>query len=95
MPSCGRERCWRRLRSGEGRGEVGGGGRRNYLCLVTLHCLDQNDFCIKLGSNESRYNISLTNCEGQSHKTMFTKKQITNYEEMGELELVNFILQGL
>ena len=35
---------------------VGGGGGRLYL---TLHCYHQNDFCIKTGSDESRFNTSL------------------------------------
>ena len=45
---------------------VGGGAAR--LCL-TLHCKHENDFCIKMGSNVSHFNVSL-NCEGQSHKTV-------------------------
>ena len=35
---------------------------------LTLHCHHQND-CIKTGSGESRFNVSLTVREGQSHKT--------------------------
>ena len=37
-------------------------------------------FCIKMGSDESHFNVSL-NCEGQSHKT---RPQITLLEEKGE-----------
>ena len=45
----------------------GGGGRRRLY--LTLHCHHQSDSCIKMGSDESRFNVSLMNyCEGQSHK---------------------------
>ena len=37
--------------------EVGGRGRGGYL---SLHCHHQKDSCIKVGSDESRYNVSLT-----------------------------------
>ena len=36
--------------------EMGGGGGIIYL---SLHCYHQNDFCIKVGSNESHFNVSL------------------------------------
>ena len=36
--------------------EVGGEG--NYI-LIAIHCHHQNDFCIKVGSNESHFNVSL------------------------------------
>ena len=44
-------------------------GEREILYLP-LHCHHQNDFCIKVGSDESRFNVSLI--EGQSHKTVST-----------------------
>ena len=44
---------------------VGGEGAAR-LCL-TLHCKHENDFCIKMGTNVSHFNVSL-NCEGQSHE---------------------------
>ena len=34
----------------QGRGEVGGGGEIIYL---SLHCHHQNDFCLKVGSDQS------------------------------------------
>ena len=37
---------------------VGGGGGREILCL-SLHCQHQNYFCIKMGSDESHFNVSL------------------------------------
>ena len=54
-----------------GRG-YGGGGVREIIYL-SLHCYHQNDFCIKVGSGESHFNVSqLFYCEGQSHKTVST-----------------------
>ena len=35
--------------------EVGGEG--DYIPIAT-HCLHQNDFCIKVGSDESHFNVS-------------------------------------
>ena len=35
---------------------VGGGGVELYL---TLHCHQQNDVCIKMGSDENHFNVSL------------------------------------
>ena len=36
--------------------EVGGGE----IIYLSLHCHHQNDFCIKVGSDESHCNVSLT-----------------------------------
>ena len=55
----------------------GGGGKIMYL---SLHCHHQNDSCIKIGSDESHFNISLTvrdNVTGQCPQT-------TTFEEKGE-----------
>ena len=38
--------------------EEGGGGKREIIYL-SLHCHHQNDFCIKMGSDESHFNVSL------------------------------------
>ena len=46
--------------------EVGEEG--DYIYLL-LHCHHQNDFCIKMGSDESHFNVSVGN-DGQSHKTV-------------------------
>ena len=45
---------------------MGGGGG---IIYISLHCRHQNDFCIKMGSDESHFNVSLI-VEGQSHKTV-------------------------
>ena len=47
--------------------EVGGEGE---IITYRDNCHHQNDFCIKVGSDESHFNVSY--CEGQSHKTVFT-----------------------
>ena len=36
----------------------GGGGKREIIYLL-LHCHHQNDSCIKRGSDESHFNVSL------------------------------------
>ena len=41
-----------------GDGEKGYGGG-NKLIYLSLHCHHQNDSCIKVGSDESHFNISL------------------------------------
>ena len=50
--------------------EVGGGGEgeRKIICL-SLHCHHQNDFCIKVGSDESHFNASLIVTDNIGHKT--------------------------
>ena len=52
----------------------GGGGEIIYL---SLHCHHQNDSCIKMGSDESHFNVSLRNSEGQSHKTVSTNRNFS------------------
>ena len=47
---------------------MGVGGEGDYLYL-SLHCHHQNDFCIKVGSDESHFNVSVGS-DGQSHKTV-------------------------
>ena len=46
--------------------EVGGEG--DYL---SLHCHRQNGSCIKMGSDESHFNVSVGS-DGQNHKTVST-----------------------
>ena len=38
---------------------------------LTLHCHHQNDSCIKMGSDESHFNVSVGS-DGQSHRTVST-----------------------
>ena len=47
---------------GRGYGGVGrgrGGGRGREIIYLALHCHHQNDSCIKMGSDESHFNVSL------------------------------------
>ena len=54
--------------------------KREIIDLL-LHCHHQNDSCIKMGSNESHFNISVGS-DGQSHKTVSTDHNL--FEEKGE-----------
>ena len=55
-------------------------GEREIIYL-SLHCHHQNDFCIKMGSDESHFNVSVGS-DGQSHKTVSTNHNLC--EEKGE-----------
>ena len=61
-----------------GRG-YGGGGRE--IIHLSLHCHHQNDFCIKMGSDEIHFNVSVGS-DGQSHRTVSTNHNL--FEEKGE-----------
>ena len=37
---------------------MGGGGGEMEIIYLSLHCHLQNDFCIKVGSDESHFNAS-------------------------------------
>ena len=56
----------------------GGGGEIIYL---SLHCHNQNDFCIKMDSDESHFNVSVGS-DGQTHKTVSASHSL--FEEKGE-----------
>ena len=58
--------------------EVGGEG--DYI-PIAIHCRQQNDFCIKMGSDGSHFNV-LVGSDGQSHKTVSTNHNL--FEEKGE-----------
>ena len=51
------------------------------IIYLSLHCHHQNDSCIKMGSDESHFNVSVGNDE-QSHKTVSTNHNL--FEEKGE-----------
>ena len=51
----------------------GGGGENIYL---SLHCHHQNDFCIKMDSDESHFNVSLTASEKSRNKTVSTNHNL-------------------
>ena len=64
---------------GEGVWRWGRGERE--IIYQSLHCHHQNDFCIKVGSDESHFNVSVES-DGQSHKTVSTNHNLS--EEKGE-----------
>ena len=51
----------------------GGGGKE--IIYLSLHCHHQNDFCIKMGSDDSHFNVSVES-NGQSHKTVSTNHNL-------------------
>ena len=55
----------------------GGGGEEGYY--ISLHCHHQNDSCIKMGSDESHFNVSVG-----SYKTVSANHNL--FEEKGELK---------
>ena len=58
--------------------DVGGDWEIIYL---SLYCHRQNDSCIKMGSDESHFNVSVGS-DGQSHKTVSTNHNL--FEEKRE-----------
>ena len=65
---------------GRGGGMEGGGGDRDIIYL-SLHCHHQNDFCIKMVSDESHLNVAVGS-DGQSHKTVSTNHSL--FEDKGK-----------
>ena len=59
--------------------EVGEDGELESIYL-SLHCHHQNDFCIKMGSDESHFNVSLI----VRDKVTRQCPQTTTFEEKGE-----------
>ena len=55
--------------------EVGGEGDYIPIATLSLHCHHKNDFCIKMGSDESHFNV-LEGSNGQSHKTVSTNNSL-------------------
>ena len=67
-------------------GEKGGGEGvwrlgKSKIINLSLQCRHQNDFCIKMGSEESHFNVSV-GIDGQSHRTVSTNNSL--FEENGE-----------
>ena len=58
--------------------EVGGEG--DHIIHLSLRCHHQNDFCIKMGSGESHFNVSLTVRDEVTRPC----PQTTTFEEKGE-----------
>ena len=59
--------------------ENGGKGvwrwRKRGSIYLSLHCHHQNDSCIKMGSDESRFNVSLIGRDN-SHKMVSTEHNV-------------------
>ena len=62
--------------------EVGEGGEMVIIYLL-LHHHHQNNSCIKMGSDESHFTVSVGS-DGQNHKTVSTNHNL--FEEKGELK---------
>ena len=54
------------------------GGRE--IIYLSLHCHHQDDFCIKMGSDESHFNVSVGSV-GQSHRTVSTNHNFLKRRE--------------
>ena len=61
---------------GRGGGEGAWRWEKKEIMYLSLHCHHQNDFCIKVGSDESQFNVSVGN-DGQSHKTVSTNHNLS------------------
>ena len=55
------------------------------IIYLSLHCHHQNDSCIKVGSHESHFNVSLV----VRGKVTRQCRQTTTFEEEGEPKLTN------
>ena len=64
---------------GGGRG-YGGGGEREINIYLSQHCHHQNDFCIKMRSDESHFNVSVGS-DGQIHKTVSKNHNLLKRKE--------------
>ena len=56
-------------------------GKGRQLMYLSLHCHHQNDSCVKMGSDESHFNVSVGS-DGQGHKSVSTNHNL--FEEKGE-----------
>ena len=57
---------------------VGGGGRE--IIYQSQHCHHQNESCMKMGNEESHFNVSVGS-DGQSHKTVSTNHNLLKRKE--------------
>ena len=61
-------------------GGYAGGGREREIIYLSLHCHHHNVFCIKMGSDESHFKVSLI----VRDKVTRPCPQTTTFEEKGE-----------
>ena len=71
----------RLMKDGKNGGKGYRGGGKREIIYLSLQCHHQNDFCIKMGSDDSHFNVSVGS-DGQSHKTVSTNHSL--FEEKGE-----------
>ena len=71
----------RLIRDGENGGEEVWRWVKRESIYLSLHCHHQDDSCIKMGSDESHFNVSVGS-HGQSHKTVSTNHNLSG--EKGE-----------
>ena len=76
----GNQKRPRLIRDGEKGGRGYGGEGRGRLLYLSLHCHHQNDSCIKMGSDESHFNVSLM----VKDKVTRQCPETTIFEEKGE-----------
>ena len=67
-----------------------GVGEREIIYLL-LHCHHQNDFCIKVGSDE-RATLMFYNCVGPSHKTVHRPQLLKRKENRNRFKPKSFCL---
>ena len=58
------------------------------IIYLTLHCHHQNDSCIKMGSDESHFNVSLF----MRDKVTRQCPQTTTFEEKGEPKQIQIVV---
>ena len=61
------------------------GGEGDYVPIVTLSP-PRNDSCIKVGSDESHFNVSIRS-DGQSHRTVYTNHNPQRLESLVPVRL--------
>ena len=54
------------------------------IMYLLLHCHHQNDFCIKMGRDESHFNVSLI----VRHNVTRQRPQTTTFEEKGKTKRI-------
>ena len=74
-------RTIRLIRDGEKEGKRVWRWGKKEIIYLSIHCRHQNDSCIKMGSDESHFNVSVGS-DGQSHRTVSTNHNL--FEEKGE-----------
>ena len=70
----------------QGQGEeVGRWGKREII-YPSLHCHHQNDTCIKMGSNESHFNVSLIERDSELQESVHKPQLLMRKESRSGIE---------